>query len=47
LKIKAHTTDTLFIITTFGVKSARKISGVISVFEGVDSGVGAWLREQA
>jgi len=31
------------IITTFGVKSAGKIGGVISVFEGVGSGVGAWL----
>lgn len=31
------------IITTFGVKSAGKIGGVISVFEGIGSGVGAWL----
>lgn len=31
------------IITTFGVKSAGKIGGVISVFEGIGSGVGAWM----
>ncbi len=31
------------IITTFGVKSAGKIGGIISVFEGVGSGLGAWL----
>lgn len=31
------------IITTFGVKSAGKIGGVISVFEGVGSGIGAWM----
>jgi len=31
------------IITTFGVKSAGKIGGVISTFEGIGSGVGAWL----
>lgn len=31
------------IITTFGVKSAGKIGGIISVFEGIGSGVGAWL----
>lgn len=31
------------IINTFGVKSAGKIGGVISTFEGVGSGVGAWL----
>lgn len=31
------------IINTFGVKSAGKIGGVISTFEGIGSGVGAWL----
>ncbi len=31
------------IITTFGVKSAGKIGGIISVFEGIGSGLGAWL----
>ncbi len=31
------------IITTFGVKSAGKIGGIISIFEGVGSGIGAWL----
>jgi len=31
------------IITTFGVKSAGKIGGIISVFEGIGSGIGAWL----
>ena len=31
------------IITTFGVKSAGKIGGVISFFEGVGSGLGMWL----
>ncbi|MEM8891602.1 MAG: MFS transporter, partial [Bacteroidota bacterium] len=38
--------STLFnyiIINTFGVKSAGKIGGVISTFEGIGSGVGAWL----
>lgn len=31
------------IITTFGVKSAGKIGGLISFFEGVGSGLGMWL----
>ncbi len=31
------------IITTFGVKSAGKIGGIISFFEGVGSGLGMWL----
>ena len=31
------------IITTFGVKSAGKIGGIISVFEGIGSGLGAWM----
>ena len=31
------------IISTFGVKSAGKIGGIISVFEGVGVGLGAWL----
>ncbi len=31
------------IITTFGVKSAGKIGGIISTFEGVGSGLGAWI----
>ncbi len=31
------------IITTFGVKSAGKIGGAISFFEGVGSGLGMWL----
>ncbi len=31
------------IITTFGVKSAGKIGGVISTFEGIGSGLGAWV----
>ncbi len=30
-------------ITTFGVKSAGKIGGVISTFEGIGSGLGAWV----
>ncbi len=31
------------IISTFGVKAAGKIGGIISVFEGVGAGLGAWL----
>ncbi|MEM8523901.1 MAG: MFS transporter [Bacteroidota bacterium] len=38
-----YTLFNYIIITTFGVKSAGKIGGVISTFEGVGAGVGAWL----
>ena len=38
-----YTLFNYIIITTFGVKSAGKIGGVISVFEGVGAGVGSWL----
>lgn len=38
-----YTLFNYIIITTFGVKSAGKIGGVISFFESVGSGVGAWL----
>ena len=31
------------IISTFGTKSAGKIGGIISTFEGIGSGLGAWL----
>ncbi len=31
------------IITTFGVKNAGKINGIISTFEGIGSGLGIWL----
>lgn len=38
-----YTLFNYIIITTFGVKSAGKIGGVISFFESIGSGVGAWL----
>ncbi|WP_298503799.1 MFS transporter [uncultured Maribacter sp.] len=38
-----YTLLNFIIITTFGVKSAGKIGGVISFFEGVGSGLGMWL----
>lgn len=38
-----YTLFNYIIITTFGVKSAGKIGGVISTFEGIGAGVGAWL----
>ncbi len=38
-----YTLFNYIIITTFGVKSAGKIGGAISFFEGVGSGLGMWL----
>lgn len=38
-----YTLFNYIIITTFGVKSAGKIGGVISTFESVGAGLGAWL----
>ncbi len=38
-----YTLFNYIIINTFGVKSAGKIGGVISTFEGIGAGVGAWL----
>lgn len=38
-----YTLFNYIIITTFGVKSAGKIGGVISFFEAVGSGLGIWL----
>ncbi|QLG45016.1 MFS transporter [Costertonia aggregata] len=38
-----YTLFNYIIITTFGVKSAGKIGGLISFFEGVGSGLGMWL----
>ncbi|WP_350291568.1 MFS transporter [uncultured Croceitalea sp.] len=38
-----YTLFNYIIITTFGVKSAGKIGGIISFFEGVGSGLGMWL----
>ena len=38
-----YTLFNYIIITTFGVKNAGKINGVISTFEGIGSGLGIWL----
>lgn len=38
-----YTLFNYIIITTFGIKSAGKIGGVISFFEAVGSGLGIWL----
>lgn len=38
-----YTLFNYIIISTFGVKAAGKIGGVISFFESIGSGVGAWL----
>jgi len=38
-----YTLFNYIIITTFGVKNAGKINGIISTFEGVGSGLGIWL----
>jgi len=38
-----YTLFNYIIITTFGVKNAGKINGIISTFEGIGSGLGIWL----
>ena len=38
-----YTLFNFIIITTFGVKNAGKINGIISTFEGIGSGLGIWL----